>query len=452
MKTRVAIVGSGNIGTDLMIKILETSDTLEMGALVGIDPESDGLARARKKGVATTHEGLEGLTRMPEWADIEIVFDATSAGAHAANAAICLEHGKTIVDLTPAAIGPYVVPVVNMDEHLDAPNINMVSCGGQATIPIVHAVDRVARVHYGEIVASISSKSAGPGTRANIDEFTETTSKGIEVVGGAERGKAIIVLNPAEPPLLMRDTIYVLSEDGDTDAIVKSIEDMVAEVQAYVPGYRLKQDVQFETFRLQQPAPHPRARGVHRNQVLDLPRSRGGGALSADLCRQSRHHDFGRAQDRRTAGRAPRFLRRTAMALDTEKKIYIQDVTLRDGMHAIRHQYGLHHVTAICKALDEAKVDAIEVSHGDGLAGMSFNYGFAAHSDIEYIEVAADAVEHAKIADPADPGHRHRPPTSRTPSTRARGRSASRPIAPRPTSPSSTSNTPAGSAWMSRAS
>ena len=248
MKTRVAIVGSGNIGTDLTVKILETSDTLEMGALVGIDPGSDGLARARSKGVATTHEGLEGLTRMPEWADIEIVFDATSAGAHAANAAICLEHGKTIVDLTPAAIGPYVVPVVNMDEHLDAPNINMVSCGGQATIPIVHAVDRVARVHYGEIVASISSKSAGPGTRANIDEFTETTSKGIEVVGGAARGKAIIVLNPAEPPLLMRDTIYVLSEDGDTDAIVKSVEDMVAEVQAYVPGYRLKQEVQFERF------------------------------------------------------------------------------------------------------------------------------------------------------------------------------------------------------------
>ena len=248
MKTKVAIVGSGNIGTDLMIKVIEMSKALAMGALVGIDPDSDGLARARKLGVATSHEGLEGLTRMPEWADIRIVFDATSAKAHKANSDICARDGKTIIDLTPAAIGPYVVPVVNMDEHLGAPNINMVSCGGQATIPMVHAVDRVAKVHYAEIVASISSKSAGPGTRANIDEFTETTAKGLEVVGGAKRGKAIIVLNPAEPPLLMRDTVYVLSDDGDTDAISKSVNQMVETVQGYVPGYRLKQDVQFERF------------------------------------------------------------------------------------------------------------------------------------------------------------------------------------------------------------
>jgi acetaldehyde dehydrogenase len=248
MKTKVAIVGSGNIGTDLMIKILETSDTLEMAALVGIDPDSDGLARARKFGVATTHAGLDGLVAMPQWGDIGIVFDATSAGAHRANSEICLRDGKKIIDLTPAAIGPYVVPVVNMDEHLGAPNINMVSCGGQATIPMVHAVDRIAKVHYAEIVASISSKSAGPGTRANIDEFTETTSKGLEVVGGAARGKAIIVLNPAEPPLLMRDTVYTLSEDGDTDAIAASVAEMITAVQAYVPGYRLKQEVQFERF------------------------------------------------------------------------------------------------------------------------------------------------------------------------------------------------------------
>ncbi len=248
MTTKVAIVGSGNIGTDLMIKIIETSDALEMSALVGIDPDSDGLARARKFGVATTHEGLDGLTRMTEWSDIGIVFDATSAGAHKSNSDICARDGKVIIDLTPAAIGPYVVPVVNMDEHLSAPNINMVSCGGQATIPMVHAVDRVAKVHYAEIVASISSKSAGPGTRANIDEFTETTSKGLEVVGGAARGKAIIVLNPAEPPLLMRDTVYTLSDDGDTDAISASVAEMVEAVQAYVPGYRLKQEVQFERF------------------------------------------------------------------------------------------------------------------------------------------------------------------------------------------------------------
>jgi acetaldehyde dehydrogenase len=247
-KAKVAIVGSGNIGTDLMIKITRTSNTLEMGAMVGIDPESDGLSRAKSMGVATTHEGLDGLAAMPEWKDIVLVFDATSAGAHKHNAALCETANKIIIDLTPAAIGPYVVPVVNMDQHLDANNINMVTCGGQATIPMVHAVNRIAHVQYAEIVASISSKSAGPGTRANIDEFTETTSKGLEVVGGAEQGKAIIVLNPAEPPLVMRDTVYTLSDDVDQAKIVQSVNDMVKEVQSYVPGYRLKQEVQFERF------------------------------------------------------------------------------------------------------------------------------------------------------------------------------------------------------------
>tara|TARA_A100001037_G_C15067079_1_gene597604 strand:- start:190 stop:1125 length:936 start_codon:yes stop_codon:yes gene_type:complete len=247
-KAKVAIVGSGNIGTDLMIKVMRTSDTLEMGAMVGIEPDSDGLARAKKFGFATTHEGLDGLTKMPEWKDIKLVFDATSAGAHKHNATLCEKDNKMIIDLTPAAIGPYVVPVVNMDEHLDANNINMVTCGGQATIPMVHAVNRVSTVQYSEIVASISSKSAGPGTRANIDEFTETTSKGLEVVGGAAQGKAIIVLNPAEPPLVMRDTVYTLSDDADQDEIAKSVENMVQEVQSYVPGYRLKQEVQFERF------------------------------------------------------------------------------------------------------------------------------------------------------------------------------------------------------------
>lgn len=247
-KAKVAIVGSGNIGTDLMIKIMRTSDTLDMGAMVGIDPESDGLARAAKMSVATTHEGLEGLTKMPEWKDIVLVFDATSASAHKHNAALCEKDNKVIIDLTPAAIGPYVVPVVNADEHLDANNINMVTCGGQATIPMVHAVNRIATVQYAEIVASISSKSAGPGTRANIDEFTETTSKGLEVVGGAAQGKAIIVLNPAEPPLVMRDTVYTLSDDTDQEKIAESVAAMVEEVQSYVPGYRLKQEVQFERF------------------------------------------------------------------------------------------------------------------------------------------------------------------------------------------------------------
>tara|TARA_B100001123_G_C15304704_1_gene1022240 strand:- start:1029 stop:1964 length:936 start_codon:yes stop_codon:yes gene_type:complete len=247
-KAKVAIVGSGNIGTDLMIKIRETSETIEMGAMVGIDPQSDGLARAKKMGIPITDGGLEGLAQMSEWEEIALVLDATSAGAHKHNAALCERDKKIIVDLTPAAIGPYVVPVVNMDEHLDATNINMVSCGGQATIPMVHAVNRIAKVKYAEIVASISSKSAGPGTRANIDEFTETTSKGLEVVGGATQGKAIIVLNPAEPPLVMRDTVYTLSDSADQEEITNSVEEMVKKVQSYVPGYRLKQEVQFERF------------------------------------------------------------------------------------------------------------------------------------------------------------------------------------------------------------
>lgn len=198
--------------------------------------------------MATTHEGVEGLARLPVFDEIDFVFDATSAGAHVKNDAFLrtLKPGIRVIDLTPAAIGPYCVPVVNLDAHLDAPNVNMVTCGGQATIPMVAAVSRVAKVHYAEIVASISSKSAGPGTRANIDEFTETTSKAIEAVGGAGKGKAIIVLNPAEPPLMMRDTVYVLSEAADRAQIEASVGQMAAAVQAYVPGYRLKQSVQFD--------------------------------------------------------------------------------------------------------------------------------------------------------------------------------------------------------------
>ncbi|MGV3768628.1 MAG: acetaldehyde dehydrogenase (acetylating) [Sphingobium phenoxybenzoativorans] len=246
MKTKVAIIGSGNIGTDLMIKIMRLSDVLEMGAFVGIDPESDGLKRAARMGVPITAGGLDGLMAMPEFADIGIVFDATSAGAHARHSEALIAHGKRVIDLTPAAIGPYTIPPVNGDANLDAPNVNMVTCGGQATIPIVAAVNRVAKVRYGEIVASIASKSAGPGTRANIDEFTETTSQAIVDVGGAARGKAIIILNPAEPPLIMRDTVYCLTDDADQEAIAASVEQMVKEVQSYVPGYRLKQAVQFE--------------------------------------------------------------------------------------------------------------------------------------------------------------------------------------------------------------
>ena len=247
MTVKVAVLGSGNIGTDLMIKLLRRKpQLLEVVAMVGIDPASDGLARARRMGVWATHEGIDGLVESEHWADIRVVFDATSAKAHFHHADICRQFGKQMVDLTPAAIGPYCVPVVNMQEHLDAGNVNMVTCGGQATIPMVAAVGRVAKVHYGEIVASIASKSAGPGTRNNIDEFTQTTSKAIEKVGGATRGKAIIVLNPAEPPLIMRDTVFTLSDEADEDAVRASVEQMVRDVQAYVPGYRLKQEVQFE--------------------------------------------------------------------------------------------------------------------------------------------------------------------------------------------------------------
>ena len=260
-RVKVAIIGTGNIGTDLMIKVMRLSKRLEMGAFVGIDPHSDGLERAKRLGVPTTAEGIDGLVAMPGFKDIAIVFDATSAGAHARHDQVLRAHGKQVIDLTPAALGPYVVPPINIDAHLDAPNVNMVTCGGQATIPIVAAVGRVAPVAYAEIVASIASKSAGPGTRANIDEFTETTSRAIVEVGGAKRGKAIIVLNPAEPPLIMRDTVYCLAADADPAAIEASVEAMVKEVQAYVPGYRLKQKVQFERVGHNKPLRIPEMEG-----------------------------------------------------------------------------------------------------------------------------------------------------------------------------------------------
>ncbi|WP_431483662.1 acetaldehyde dehydrogenase (acetylating) [Pseudomonas solani] len=274
-KLKAAIIGPGNIGTDLMIKILRNAQHLEIAAMVGIDPASDGLARAARLGVATTHEGVEGLTRLPEFAEIDFVFDATSAAAHVQNDAYLrsVKPGIRLIDLTPAAIGPYCVPVVNLEQNLQQTNVNMVTCGGQATIPMVAAVSRVARVHYAEIIASIASKSAGPGTRANIDEFTETTSKAIEVIGGAAKGKAIIIMNPAEPPLIMRDTVYVLSEAVDQAQVAASIEEMVAAVQAYVPGYRLKQQVQFEVIPESAPLTlpgHGRFSGLKTSVFLEV--------------------------------------------------------------------------------------------------------------------------------------------------------------------------------------
>lgn len=250
--TKVAVIGSGNIGTDLMMKVLR-SPSLQMAAMVGIDPGSDGLARARSHDVTTTSDGVRGLIELPCFGDVGVVFDATSAKAHLANANTLSPYGKRLIDLTPAAIGPYVVPAVNLEQHVNAPNMNMVTCGGQATIPIVAAIAQVTDVPYAEIVASIASRSAGPGTRANIDEFTETTARAIETVGGAARGKAIIILNPADPPLIMRDTVSCLIGDADRDAIRASVESMVAQVAAYVPGYRLKQRVQFAPVKADEP-------------------------------------------------------------------------------------------------------------------------------------------------------------------------------------------------------
>ncbi|MGG1597002.1 acetaldehyde dehydrogenase (acetylating) [Paenibacillus naphthalenovorans] len=244
-KIKAAILGSGNIGTDLMLK-LERSNILQLTAMIGIDPESDGLLRAKERGFETITTGIKGFLERPELADI--VFDATSAKAHIRHAKLLKEAGKRVLDLTPAAVGALVIPPVNLGEHIAEDNINLVTCGGQATIPIVHAINRVSPVQYAEIVATISSKSAGPGTRANIDEFTQTTARGIEVIGGAQKGKAIIILNPAEPPILMRDTVYALvaEEQLDEDKIKDSIYAMVKSLQSYVPGYRLRTEPIFE--------------------------------------------------------------------------------------------------------------------------------------------------------------------------------------------------------------
>ena len=261
-----AVIGSGNIGTDLMYK-LRRSEVLDIAAMVGIDPRSDGLARAAGLDVATTADGVEGLLAMSVFDDVDVVFDATSAYAHRHNDATLEPTGRLVVDLTPAALGPYVVPAVNLSGLAGRRNLNMVTCGGQATVPIVAALSRVTRVHYAEIVASISSRSAGPGTRANIDEFTQTTSRALETVGGATRGKAIIVLNPAEPPMIMRDTVAALVSTADRAAISAAVAAMVGDVAHYVPGYRLRQDVQFATV----PATDPRRRLVtEADRAADL--------------------------------------------------------------------------------------------------------------------------------------------------------------------------------------
>lgn len=251
-KIKAALIGPGNIGTDLLYKLLR-SDVIEPVWMVGIDPESEGLTRAQQKGLKTTYEGVDGLLEHVEADDIRIAFDATSAYVHPETSRRLVEKGVKVIDLTPAAIGPFCVPPVNLEEHLGKgeDNVNMVTCGGQATIPMVHAVSRIQPVDYAEIVATASSKSAGPGTRKNIDEFTQTTSNAIEKVGGAKKGKAIIVLNPAEPPLMMRDTIHCITSDTpDEAAITESVKAMEIEVQKYVPGYRIKEGPVFDGNRV----------------------------------------------------------------------------------------------------------------------------------------------------------------------------------------------------------
>lgn len=253
-KVKIAIIGSGNIGTDLLIKIIRRSEILEPVLFVGIDPESEGLARAKRLGIQTTHLGVDDMINSSFWQDIQIIFDASSAKAHHYNwSKVSAFKEKVMIDLTPAAIGPYTVPPVNLEMNDNLRNYNMVTCGGQATIPIVAAVSRVSDVHYAEIVASIASASAGPGTRANIDEFTATTASAIEKIGGAKKGKAVIILNPADPPLVMRDTVFTLSENADKHKIKESIKNMVKEVQSYVPGYELHQEVQFDEIPASRP-------------------------------------------------------------------------------------------------------------------------------------------------------------------------------------------------------
>lgn len=258
-KATAAIVGSGNIGTDLMYKLLR-SDRIQPRWMIGIDSDSPGLKRAESAGLIASAEGVEWLLAQAERPDI--VFEATSAYVHRENAPRYQALGIPAVDLTPAAIGPAVVPAVNVGAHLDVPNVSLITCGGQATIPIVYAVSRVTEVAYAEIVASVASPSAGPGTRANIDEFTRTTSRGIEMIGGARRGKAIIILNPAEPPMLMQDTVFCsIPLDADQDAITASIKDVVGTVASYVPGYRLRAEPQFDD-------PTPMSGGLARVAVF----------------------------------------------------------------------------------------------------------------------------------------------------------------------------------------
>ena len=402
-----------------MMKI-ERSPSLELVGMAGIDPESDGLRKARERGITVSHDGLAGLLELVD--DIDLAFDATSAGAHAEHARLLAARGIRSVDLTPAALGPAVVPPVNLREHAGAAEVNLITCGAQATIPIVAAVSAVADVAYAETVSTVSSRSAGPGTRQNIDEFTTSTARGLESVGGARKAKAIIILNPAEPPVMMRNTIYLEVADPDREAIEAAIAAAVADVAAYVPGYRLT-------------AAPLIADGV----VTVMLEVEGAGDNLPAYRRQSRHHDLGR-RARRRAVRRGRAREHRASA------VRIVDTTLRDGSHAIAHRYRVDQVETVARALDRAGVWAIAVGHGDGLGASSIQYGRPLHSDAELLAAAAERRRaSARSRSRSCPASAPRP-ISRSRTTPAPPWPASRPSAPRPTSASSISASRASSA------
>ena len=357
------------------MKILR-SEVLRVVMFAGVDPDSEGIRRARALGVPVSSEGIEAILREPE---IQVVFDATSAHAHVRHARALAAAGKIAIDLTPAAVGPYVVPYVNLDEHLGQPNLNMVSCGGQAVIPIVAAVNKAAGASYAEAVITISSKSAGPGTRQNIDEFTKTTSRGMEVLGGARRGKAIIILNPAEPPILMRATIYVLVDHTRCHADRRRGSEGRGECESVCS--RLPP---------QTSPTHRRQQGGHDAG------GRGGGRSSSDVRGQSGYHDVGGCC--RGRKNRPKNSPESGLTPMAKKHIRLVDTTLRDGSHSVSHSYTPEDVAHVAAGLDAAGVEVIEITHGDGLGGSSIQYGLAASTDLDRLRAAAACVRKAKIA------------------------------------------------------
>ena len=408
-KATAAIVGPGNIGTDLMYKLLR-SQVIEPRWMIGVDPSSEGLKLAADQGLVSTHEGVDWLLKQDELPDL--IFEATSAYVHREYAPRYQEAGIRAVDLTPAAVGPAVIPPVNGEEHVGAMNVNMITCGGQATIPMVAAVSRAAApfggVSYAEIVASVSSVSAGPGTRANIDEFTRTTAAGVETIGGAERGKAIIILNPAEPPMIMRDTIFcAVPPDADRDAIVQSVSAMEKAVQEYVPGYRLLQEPQID---------EPSAATQGQVKVSIFVEVEGAGdylppysgnldimtAAAAQVGENMLDWQRGHCVTDINAAHLNELGRTWSGSHGDEPwgklDLRLTDTCLRDGSHHKRHQFTAQECHDIVEALDASGVPVIEVTHGDGLGGSSFNYGFSKTWEQELIKIAAETAKRAKIA------------------------------------------------------